>query len=1105
MGKIKLLWILGIFILIHGSCYSQFTRQQAIDFVLDSILVNELDNINLYFADELKSGQTGFSLADLSTISYPYDSNFVFFVDDNPFAGWKHSCRYIFINSESGENEVINADLFPEGWKTDFMTISHIPTNDSIVLTIFPENAPRQINPNPHLFAVIICGMDEGIFWNDVSAVYTTLVKYYGFLKDNIFVHYANGPNSNISRGNDLDGDQLDDIDYDAYKSTIATTFSGLVEGNSNLGIPKLTPEDALFVFGSDHGGISLGSSVIYLPNMDELSDGELASYVNEINCSQMIFLFAQCYSGGFIDELMTFDEFTKCKNRYVYTAAKDDELSHHERWITTCQNWPTGGFFEFVFYWTAAVRGYYPHPDAPWENSYKVGDFPFESHPSFNPPSPAKPHSKDWNPDTNISKGGNNDGIIQMREAFNYADSMDSWSPNEYFCLYPLNPPENLPENPQTSESDGNGGFEDNVVGFPGIIGLMNNTQEVEGDRNYLIGGEFIVAEAETLTIGSTANIYLHDNIYVDGGISLGEYDTVFHADTNSVQVFGEINMGTGVTFRGGTNTGRLGGLHLLNPDGQVVIDGAYFINTRLINFETPEFNVTGSAFNNCKSVTSLRGDVSFINSTFTDNSNLYFNNLGHEASSTAVVQYCSFSNSNLPALQINNYNNYIISANSIHNGSREGIALYFCGNGQTKTIANNYIFDLDRFGVMCYHSSGILNNNHIFDNQFGIGLLNGSTFKVFGNPVASFNDQTQGIYDNSSYEIFADINCFPYPFLYNIISDPDNLGNSHNPPDPLIYWKNPYLNLTVSVQNNCWGSNFNNEEDLRPYACMTGYDIVLCPPQGAITPPDPPDALFGSAEEEIAEESYSIAKEIFYSLIDQYPHTVAAQTALKLLFVQEYYAGNDYESLKEYYLANDSILADSSLKEIGEFMANECDIVLENWANSINWYENRIMNPNSMEDSIYAIIDLGYLYFLMVNDSLKSEATGALPQYKPENMETFIPYRDSLLRLLPGEPKEKRKPSRILTSKIGELLRNSPNPFATETEISFILTKPGTVSIIISDNLSRVVRTVELGYMESDSYKKSIKTHDLPPGMYFYSLYVNGCPTDTKKMMKL
>lgn len=79
--------------------------------------------------------------------------------------------------------------------------------------------------------------------------------------------------------------------------------------------------------------------------------------------------------------------------------------------------------------------------------------------------------------------------------------------------------------------------------------------------------------------------------------------------------------------------------------------------------------------------------------------------------------------------------------------------------------------------------------------------------------------------------------------------------------------------------------------------------------------------------------------------------------------------------------------------------------------------------------------------------------------------------------------------------------LLQNQPNPFTQQTTISYFL-PPGTTQaeIIVTDVLGRIIACIPLASCGEASVQFEEK--DAPPGLYFYSLLVNGKVADTKRM---
>ena len=73
--------------------FAQFSRNDAQNLVLNTILVNDVDDVDVYASDN--SVAVNVKLIDSDSIINPYATSWVFFVDDNPFASWYHASRII--------------------------------------------------------------------------------------------------------------------------------------------------------------------------------------------------------------------------------------------------------------------------------------------------------------------------------------------------------------------------------------------------------------------------------------------------------------------------------------------------------------------------------------------------------------------------------------------------------------------------------------------------------------------------------------------------------------------------------------------------------------------------------------------------------------------------------------------------------------------------------------------------------------------------------------------------------------------------------------------------------------------------------------------------
>jgi len=225
-------------------------------------------------------------------------------------------------------------------------------------------------------------------YWNDVSAMYKTLKNSYGYTDENIFVLNSDGtdPANDMkvltdyhggayhghyyaSSPLDLDGDGVDDIDYAATPSNLGIVFDTLA------GV--MTSDDLLFVMTTDHG-VTNGSthSSVCLWGEATVTDAQFAAEVNKIeNYGLEAFLFQQCYSGGFLDDLAG-------DMRVIVSSADYDETS----WGWIAGDPGLDGYAEFAHQYTAAVAG---------------------------------------------SGDANGDGYVSLREAYDYALLHDYFGPN--------------------------------------------------------------------------------------------------------------------------------------------------------------------------------------------------------------------------------------------------------------------------------------------------------------------------------------------------------------------------------------------------------------------------------------------------------------------------------------------------------------------------------------------------------------------------------------------------------------------------------------------------------------------------------------------------
>ncbi len=285
------------------------------------------------------------------------DACWLVFVDECPYAGWEHPCKYFYIKKsiESGriEKSVFILDSVRPPGDVDLRRVKVMPRFRTDRKPVVGKLQPyTDMNASSgHTYAVILSGgmnrnANSERYWNDCSFIYQTLRNTYHVPKENISVLISDGTDpaddmTLYSGGTgssplDLDGDGVPDTEYSATKANL----SGVISSLSG----RLTDSDHLLVFVTSHGGYdrNTGRSYLYMWNNEKLYDTELDACLDRVDAGFITVVLGQCNSGGFVGVL-------KRPNRIIAAACKADELSYE------CPELP---FNEFMYHWTCALNG---------------------------------------------------------------------------------------------------------------------------------------------------------------------------------------------------------------------------------------------------------------------------------------------------------------------------------------------------------------------------------------------------------------------------------------------------------------------------------------------------------------------------------------------------------------------------------------------------------------------------------------------------------------------------------------------------------------------------------------------------------------------------
>lgn len=388
------LLVIYSFLPIVAQQNAKIVKDEAWKIVQKELSINDKSYVNVYVSNQIIKGGTIYNAMCEQEKTPQFDSWF-FFIDDLPFGNWEHPCRYVYVNVDNGECLTYNKrrpPLIENMAPLVEQKSSDIPKQlfNFNKMPLYKLKQTRSVSD--HNYAIIINGgysstINYERYWNDCSAMYKALINVYGYSKDHIYVLMADGTSPSYDRHLinglydssplDLDDDGIADIQYAATRSNIGNVFNTL----SNL----LSDEDDLFIFTTDHGGQIDGQhSIMYLWN-DIMHDYEFASYINQLNVGNINICMGQCYSGGFIDNITN-------NNVVISTACRYDEVSYA---MSSCL------YDEFIYYWISAVTGETPSG-------------------------------------TLVNADINNDGLVSLYEAFNYAEIQDTQNEHPQYVSNP-------------------------------------------------------------------------------------------------------------------------------------------------------------------------------------------------------------------------------------------------------------------------------------------------------------------------------------------------------------------------------------------------------------------------------------------------------------------------------------------------------------------------------------------------------------------------------------------------------------------------------------------------------------------------------------------
>lgn len=266
--------------------------------------------------------------------------------------------------------------------------------------------------------------------------------------------------------------------------------------------------------------------------------------------------------------------------------------------------------------------------------------------------------------------------------------------------------------------------------------------------------------------------------------------------------------------------------------------------------------------------------------------------------------------------------------------------------------------------------------------------------------------------------------------------------------------------------VEQNWWGTVTNLSTRFDP-SNMFDYDPwdTHWNTHPAWFDPDLAWEAFSEAAELENAGSYSEAIEAYKGVIEDFPEASVAHESLSRIFYVTDVMEGDFDELVTYYQG----MVDSSAFEPLALFSYELQtrslVKAHEFQEALDRYEAIVANPPSLQDSVYAVIGVGYVYLAAeaAGGNLASLGPiGIFPALKPTSYADYRQRCDELLALISSDGKPGANGENAIMPMGFSLAEPYPNPFNASVRISYTLTEARDVHLMVYDILGRRVNTL-------------------------------------------
>lgn len=450
---------------------------------------------------------------------------------------------------------------------------------------------------------------------------------------------------------------------------------------------------------------------------------------------------------------------------------------------------------------------------------------------------------------------------------------------------------------------------------------------------------------------------------------------------------------------------------------------------------------------------------------------------------------------------------------------------------NGQ---ISKNYISG-HLYGIELGKASPNISKNYIIANrENGIFIgdnsvpnLSQTVIDEESYPLTGYN----WIYENGlcDFNLNAEINIVEsYVELSggcNVIAD-DRIDNTELCNFDLLIDGRGVLDV-VYAEKNYWGNHpvFGNDptgrfrEDLdiiydgyltEPCESVEGESLFLLATNGFVvdtvyasgaiaSPLTPIEQNYSTADKHYYENNFTMAKQIYLQIINDYGNERKSLRAYVRLFQVEKNLNaeiQNFDELRNFYSSRLPNLSDSIMIGILNHLMNQSLIAKQEYLSAINNFETLITNNPNTTLAFYTTIEA-------LTTSLLLDSATTLGKVSSEHFAYGLDDYNKKVRSIFNKRKgiDSEESENIIPVSFN-LYQNYPNPFNPITVIRYDIAQTENVELTIYNILGQTIRTLVNEIKQPGQYEVSFDAASLPSGIYVYRIK-SGNYLSSKKML--